>query len=290
MSAARRSGVRDWAEYCAFRAALWTLERGSREQAFRRARLYTRLLDRAIPRLRRVGTVNLSFALPETGAGERNAVIDGVFDSIARMLVSFARFPKINRRTVGEWLRVEGLEHVQGALARGRGVIFATGHLGNWELSAFAFALLERPISIVVRPLDNRRVDAFVEARRGLSGNKAIGKRDYVRGILQALSRNEMVGVLADQHDQDGIAIDFFGRPAMTSTGIARFAAKTGAAVVPGFALWSDAERKFILRFLPETEISGVIEEDTRRIHQQIEAVIREVPDQWMWIHRRWKR
>lgn len=286
MSAARRSAFRDWLEYVAFRGALWSLEIGSREQAFWTARFYVGLLDRAVPKLRRVAHENLGFALPDKNAG---ALIDGVFDSIARVLVTFARFPSINRDNVGDWLRIEGLDHLETALARGRGVLFATGHLGNWELSAFAFALLNRAISIVVRPLDNRFIDAFVEKTRGLSGNASIGKRDYVRGILQALSRNEMVGVLVDQHDQNGVPIDFFGRPAKTSTGIARFAAKTGAAVVPGFALWSREEQKYILRFFPEVVISGAVELDTQNIHHQIESVIREYPDQWMWIHRRWK-
>lgn len=280
MSAARRSAFRDWIEYVAFRAALRSLEFGSPEQAFHLARFYVALLDRALPKLRRVANQNLQFAMPHRNAA---AVIHGVFDSIARMLVTFARFPGINRDNVGQWLRIQGLEHLEAALARGRGVLFATGHLGNWELSAFAFALLNRPISIVVRPLDNPRIDAFVEKTRALSGNKSIGKRDYVRGILQALSKNQMVGVLVDQHDQDGVPILFFGRPAMTSTGIARFAAKTGAAVVPGFALWSSEEQKYILRFFP------ALEPDTQAIHHQIESVIREYPDQWLWIHRRWK-
>jgi KDO2-lipid IV(A) lauroyltransferase len=286
VSAARRSAFRDRLEYAAFRAALWSLEFGSRDQAFRTARFYVGLLDRAVPKLRRTAIDNLRFALPDKNA---RALIDGVFDSVARVLVAFARFPNIDRTNVGDWLRMEGLEHVETALARGHGVLFATAHLGNWELSAFAFALLNRPLSIVVRPLDNPLIDAFVERTRRLSGNKCIGKRDYVRGILQALSRNEMVGALVDQHDQDGVLIDFFARPARTSTGIARFAAKTGAAVIPGFALWSAEEQKYILRFLPEVVISGVVEHDTQNIHRQIEAMIREYPDQWMWIHRRWK-
>jgi KDO2-lipid IV(A) lauroyltransferase len=286
VSSARRSAFRDWVEYVAFRAALWSLTFGSREQAFRMARFYVGLLDRAVPKLRRVANENLQVAMPDKQGG---LVIDGVFDSIARMLATFARFPSINRDNVSDWLRIEGLEHLDVALKRGHGVLFATGHLGNWELSAFAFALLNRPISIVVRRLDNPRIDAFVEKTRGLSGNKSIGKRDYVRGILQALSKNEMVGVLVDQHDQDGVPIDFFGRPAKTSTGIARFAAKTGAAVVPGFALWSREEQRFLLLFFPEVVISGSAEEDTQNIHHQIETVIREHPDQWLWIHRRWK-
>jgi KDO2-lipid IV(A) lauroyltransferase len=156
-------------------------------------------------------------------------------------------------------------------------------------LSAFAFALLERPIHIVVRPLDNPRIDALVVRYRGLSGNRSIGKRDYARGILAALARNEMVGVLADQHDQDGIPIEFFGRQAMTSPGVARMAAKTGAAVVPGFAFWTKEKQRFVLRFFAEVPIFGAANSDTQRIHSQFESIICKNSDQWIWIHRRWK-
>src|SRR4051794_2551686 len=106
------------------------------------ARLYTRFLDLAIPRLRRVGLRNLEMALPELSADERTRIIDGVFRSIARVLVSFARFPQLNKNNIGEWIRYEGYEHFESALKDGKGVLFATAHLGNWELSAFAHALM----------------------------------------------------------------------------------------------------------------------------------------------------
>ena len=139
-------------------------------------------------------------ALPEKTEPEREAIIDGVFRSIGRVLLAFARFPSINRETVGQWIRYEGYEHFEEALKRGKGVLFATGHLGNWELSAFSHALMSAPMGVVVRPLDNPRLDAFVERRRGLSGNHLIGKRDFARPILQALRRNEAVGILVDQN------------------------------------------------------------------------------------------
>jgi KDO2-lipid IV(A) lauroyltransferase len=249
----------------------------------RDGRFYGRMLDQLVPRLRRVARENLSFALPELSTAARERLIDGVFESVGRVVAGFARFPRINRANVDDWIRVEGAEHVENALARGRGVIFATGHLGNWELSAFAFALLSRPIHVVVRPLDNPLMDVLVERYRGLSGNQLIGKRDYVRGILEALRRNEMVGILADQHTQDGVWVDFFGRLAAATPGIARIAAKTGAAIVPGFALWSEEERKYVLRFYPE------VPPGTAQVQKAIEAVIREYPGQWLWIHRRWK-
>jgi KDO2-lipid IV(A) lauroyltransferase len=247
------------------------------------------MLDWAVPRWRRIAHENLSMALPELSARERNHLIDGVFASIGRVLATFAQFPKIHRNNVGHWIRCEGMDRVDAALARGRGVIFATGHLGNWELSAFAFALLERPIHVVVRPLDNPWIDALVERYRELSGNQLIGKSDYIRRILEALRRNEMVGILADQHTQDGVVTDFFGRPASASAGIARIAAGTGAAVIPGFALWSAEEKKYVLRFFEEVSMSGDVRADTQQVQTAMEAVVRQYPDQWLWIHRRWK-
>ncbi len=257
--------------------------------AYRLGSFYAGALDRLVPRLRRVALDNLRMALPELPAARHHQLAQGAFASIGRTLVAFARFPQIHRGNVDQWIRCEGMEHIKTALDRGRGLLFATGHLGNWELSAFAFALIERPIRMVVRPLDNPLIDALVTRYRGLSGNRSINKRGYARGILQALAMNEMVGILADQHVQDGVLIDFFGRPAATSTGIAKMAAHTGALVVPGFALWSPPERRYVLRFFPPVVISGDPRADTERVQAAIEAAIREYPDQWLWMHRRWK-
>src|SRR6266851_8364264 len=195
------------------------------------ARLYTRLLDLAIPRLRCVGMRNLAMALPDLSRDERARIVDGVFRSIARMLVTFARFPRINRDNIHEWIRYEGYEHFEHALRQGKGVLFATAHLGNWELSAFAHALMSAPMGVVVRPLDNPRIDALVESRRAASGNHLIGKKDFARSILQALKNNEAVGVLVDQNAgfEDGVFVDFFGIPACAGVGFAKLAAHSGA-------------------------------------------------------------
>jgi len=253
--------------------------------------MYVRLLDAAAPRLRRVAMRNLEMALPELSAEQRKQIADGVFLSIARLLVAFARFPKIRRHNVTEWIRYEGYEHFEEALRRGRGVLFATAHLGNWELSAFAHALLSTPMHVVVRPLDNPRIDALVSRRRGRSGNRLIEKKDLARGILQALRANEAVGILIDQNTsiEEGIFADFFGIPACANPGFARIAAHSGAAVIPGFALWSEPERRYVLRFYPPVEMTGDAGEDTGRLQKQLEGVISEYPDQWLWIHRRWK-
>jgi KDO2-lipid IV(A) lauroyltransferase len=230
-------------------------------------------------------------ALPELDGGAHGRIADGVFRSIARLLVTFARFPRIDRGNIGEWIRYEGLEHFEAARARGRGVLFATAHLGNWELSAFAHGWMTAPMYVVIRPLDNPRIDALVERRRTLSGNRLIGKKEYARGILKALHDNEAVGILVDQNAslEEGMFVDFFGVPACAGTGFAKLAAHSGAAVIPGFALWMESERKYVLRFYPPVEITGDAADDTRRLQGRLEAVIREYPDQWLWIHRRWK-
>jgi KDO2-lipid IV(A) lauroyltransferase len=227
-------------------------------------------------------------ALP---GAEAEPILDGVFESIGRLLLAFSRFPDIESRNVSEWIRYEGYEHFEEAKARGRGVLFATAHLGNWELSAFAHAILSAPMHVVVRPLDNPFIDGLVARRRTLSGNRLLQKKDYARGILKALAANEAVGILIDQNasEADGVFVDFFGIPACAGTGFAKIAARSGAAVVPGFALWSEADRRYVLRFYPAFEITGDAEEDTRRLQKLLEGVIREYPDQWLWIHRRWK-
>ena len=269
-------------EYCLALAVLKSLEWAPRRVAHWLALFYVRLLDLAVPRLRRVAYQNLSFALP--GADHRE-IVDGVFRSVARVLVSFARFPRM------EPLRCEGGEYFADALRAGRGVLFATAHLGNWELSAHAHALLTGPMHVVVRRLDNPRIDALVERRRAISGNRVILKKDAARTILKALSANEAVGILIDQNTapEEGVFVDFFGKPACANVGIVRLATASGAAVIPGFALWMEKERQYVLRFYPPVTMTGDSLHDTQQLQSKLETVIRQHPDQWLWIHNRWK-
>jgi KDO2-lipid IV(A) lauroyltransferase len=250
------------------------------------ARAYFKLLDLAISRLRRTAARNLGIAhITDQG------VINEMYRSIARMLVTFAKFPSFTKENIGEWIRYDGLENFKNASARGRGVLVATAHLGNWELSAFAHALMTSPMHIVVRPLDNPRVDALVEHRRALSGNHIISKREGAREILRALKSGEAVGILIDQNTtlDEGVFVNFFGTQACAGSAFAKLAHHSGAAVVPGYALWSDKERRYILRFDPEIPMTGDVLADTQAIHAHLESVIREHPDQYLWLHRRWK-
>lgn len=288
----QRSPVRNRLEYWLALAVVKALEWTPAGPAHALARTAVRIfLDWPLPKLRRTAERNLAMALPEFSAAERRHTIDAVFGSIARTIVTFAKFPRIRAENVEQWIRCEGAEHFAAALRQGRGVLFATAHLGNWELSAFAHALLTGPMTVVVRPLDNPLIDAMVERRRGLSGNRILAKQDFARSILKALASNEAVGILIDQNvaADSGVFVDFFGVPACAGAGFARIAARSGAAVIPGFALWSEPERRYVLRFYPPVPITGDAARDTQTLHSRLEEVIRAYPDQWLWLHRRWK-
>jgi KDO2-lipid IV(A) lauroyltransferase len=249
------------------------------------------VLDRAIPKLRRVGEVNLAFAFPAWSGDQRAEVINGVFRTIARMLVALARLPSINSSNVASWIGYEGLENYLEAKREGRGVLVATAHLGNWELSAYTHAIMTEAMHVMVRPLDNPYVDQLVESRRTASGNHLIYKRDAARAVISALRRNEAVGILIDQNTSasEGVFIDYFGKKACAGSAFVKFAQHARAPVIPGFALWNESTGRYILRFYPRVEMTGDVAVDTQRIHAVFEQIIRQHPDQWMWIHRRWK-
>lgn len=279
------------AEYALARTVVATLRFAPTGVAFPLARFFTKTLQVSLPKLTRVAHRNLGFAYPNATEAERERIVAGVFRNLARLLLTFAKFPDLNAGNIHEWIRYEGLENYDAAKAKGRGVLVATAHLGNWELSAFAHALMKEPMCVMVRPLDNPLVDRLVEDRRQGSGNRLILKKDSALPVVRALRNNEAVGILIDQNTapEEGVFIDFFGKKACAGAAFAKLAARTGAAVVLGFSFWEAAERRYVLRFFPEMEITGDVETDTQAIHAEMERLVRKYPDQWMWIHRRWK-
>lgn len=255
------------------------------------ARAATRVLDLLVPKLRRIALINLSFAFPDLSRTRHNEIVDGVFRSIARLLVALSRFPRINETNVHEWIEYEGLENYFAAKQGGHGVLVATAHFGNWELSAFTHALMTEPMYVMVRPLDNPLIDRLVERRRALSGNHLIDKRVAARAVIKALRDNGAVGILIDQNTtpSEGVFVDFFGKRACASSAFVKLAHHSHAAVLPGFAVWDEGRRKYILHFYPQIPLSGDVAADTQAIHSALEGIMREHPDQWLWIHRRWK-
>jgi KDO2-lipid IV(A) lauroyltransferase len=248
-------------------------------------------------RLRRVGVRNLERALPELSSQAKKKILRGVYIHLGWQLVEFCRLTRYTVENTRDWMRTESLEHYLEAQARGKGVLIITGHLGVWELSAFYHSLMGNPMGMIIRNLDNRRLDAYVNGIRGMHGNFVISKDDFGRGLLKTVRAGGTVGILMDTNmtPPQGEFVKFFGIDACTGTGLAHIARQTGAAVLPGFMLWEPGERRYVLRFGPEVEIphtanrAADILEGTRRATAVIESWIRRYPDQWLWIHRRWK-
>jgi KDO2-lipid IV(A) lauroyltransferase len=251
----------------------------------------------ALGRLRRVGERNLSLALPGLPKGEHGKILRSVYRYLGWQLVEFCRMPRYTRENTQHWIRTDGLEHYLAAEALGRGVLVLTGHLGAWELSSFYHSLMGHPMGMVIRRLDNRRLDEFVNGIRCLHGNRVLHKDDFARGLLTAMHEGGAVGILMDTNmtPPQGEFVKFFGIPACTASGLARIALKTGAAVLPGFMLWEPAEKKYVLHFGRQMHFSetGDTEADvlaaTQKCNDVLESWIRRYPEQWLWIHRRWK-
>jgi KDO2-lipid IV(A) lauroyltransferase len=248
-------------------------------------------------RLRQVGMRNLAMVFPEKSVAERARILRGVFTSLGRQLAELCRFPTYTPQNVDEVVMYDGLGNYERAYAQGRGVLFLTAHFGGWELSAFAHSLHGHWLHIVMRPMDNEYLDQLLQHYRTMHGNKTVAKDDFVRGLLAAMKAGETVGILMDTNmtPPQGIFVDFFGVPACTASGLARIALRTHAAVVPGFTLWDPALRKYRLRFDPALELirTGDLEADiaanTQMFTKVIENYVRKYPDQWLWVHRRWK-
>jgi len=248
-------------------------------------------------RLRRVGMRNLALAFPEKTQHERRKILRGEFRSLGRQLAEVCRFPKYTLENVNKVVVYDGFENYERAFARGKGVLFLTAHFGGWELSAFAHSLHGHPMHVIMRPLDNAYLDRLMRRYRTMHGNTMVDKDDFVRGLLSAMNRGEVVGILMDTNmiASQGIFVDFFGIPACTASGLARIALRTDAAVVPGFTIWDPALRKYRLRFdaavnlVRTNNAEADIAANTQLFTRIIEDYVRRYPDQWLWIHRRWK-
>lgn len=251
----------------------------------------------AFGRLRRVGMRNLELALPETPRKTRRKILKGVYVHLGWQLVEFCRMTRYTPENTRNWMRTEGLEHYLAAQARGKGVLVVTAHLGAWELSSFYHSLMGHPMGMVIRRLDNRRLDAFVNAIRCFHGNFVLHKDDFGRGLLTAMRAGQTVGILMDTNmtPPQGVFVDFLGIPACSASGLARIALHSDATVVPAFTIWDSALRKYRVEFDRAVELVRTGDDgadavaNTARFTQAIESYIRRYPEQWLWVHRRWK-
>ncbi|HTZ60553.1 MAG TPA: lysophospholipid acyltransferase family protein [Acidobacteriaceae bacterium] len=249
------------------------------------------------PRLRRAGDLNLRLAFPEKTDAERQEILRKLYRNLGWLLAEFCQMPGYTPGRTHNFIRYEGLEHYLAARDQGKGVLVLTGHLGAWELSSFYHSLMGYPMSIVIRRLDNPLVDNLVNQIRCLHGNQVLHKDDFARGLLASMRRGETVGILMDTNmtPPQGEFVDFFGHQACTGSGLARVARKTGAQVLPGFLLWEETTQQYVLRFGAPLDLQATadVEADalthTALFTKVIEGYVRQYPDQWLWVHRRWK-
>jgi KDO2-lipid IV(A) lauroyltransferase len=218
-----------------------------------------------------------------------------VFISLAQIVFEIGWSLNLKKNRFPEYFKIDGYHHIKNAYEKGMGVLVLTAHFGNWELLTIIAEMIQFPLSIVVRPLDFRPLDHFIFNLRTRFGGKIIPKKRSLRTILKSLSRGEMVALLMDQSADwyEGVFVDFMGHRACTNKGLALLALKTGAPVIPVFMIRE--KRGFRAEFGPEisTHKTGDkqkdIEINTQEYNRVIENVIRRYPDQWFWIHQRWK-
>jgi KDO2-lipid IV(A) lauroyltransferase len=248
-------------------------------------------------RHRRITIANLNLALGEERSPvELRKIARTCYANLGRSVAEFCHLPSINEKTLSRWASYEGLENLSSAYKRGKGIIFITAHFGNWELLAYAQGIIGHPSNVIIRPLDNKYLNKLVNRYRSISGNRLIPKKEAAKDILRALHKGEGVGILIDQNVSVGerVFVDFFGQPASTITAPAILAQRTGAAVIPGFIVRQPKGKHKII-FEPEIPLqkSGDRQQDIQYNMQQftnsVEKYVRKYPEQWFWMHRRWK-
>lgn len=289
-----------WVEYAAARLALALLGLLPRGTAIRVATWILLIVPKVVPKLRDTGLRNLEIAFPEKSLAERDAILRGTFENLGRVLGDLSQFSKYTRERLAELIdfnlddETKGLYEMQ---KKGRGFLITTGHLGNWEMLVLGFAALYEPISYLARPLDNPKLDDMLNARRTIFGNTPINKKNSARLAIKILSEGGILGILSDVNAQkkEGVFVPFFGVPTCTSSGAALMAIRSNALIYPTFCVWdkNTGRYKFVHGSLLTPADSGDRKQDivdtTAAFTAEIEKIIREYPDQWMWIHRRWK-
>ncbi len=288
--------MKEWLEF----AVVWLILRGlgafPRPVARSLAVAVTGILFALLPKLRKTAEVNLQIAFPDWSDTQRKVIIHGMLRNLGWMAAEFARFPKYSKQNIESMVVLDGHENFLEGQRRGKGVLYLTGHIGAWELSSFAHALYGFPLHYMARPIENGKIDALVNGYRALSGNQPIFKNESARVMLKVLKQAGTIGILADQNTMPSEAafVDFFGTAASTTTGIARLALHTDAAVVPGYAVWDEGIHKYRLRFEPPVELIRTgdeerdVLENTQKFTKVLEEIIRRYPDQWIWVHGRW--
>jgi Kdo2-lipid IVA lauroyltransferase/acyltransferase len=244
---------------------------------------------------RRVASENLAGAFPRRSASERRAIVRAVFAHFGCLLFEFLKFSTLSPEQILERVDFDGEERVRLAYAQGKGVLFVTGHFGFWELHALAHPLRFEPIGVLARTLDNARLNTLLEDIRQRTGNIVIYRQGSIRKVMRMLSEKHGVAILIDQHisSADAVYVDFFERRAATTSAVAAMALRTGAPIVPVFALPLGKGRYRLIYEHPveppASDSDDAIREFTQRCTDVLEMYVRRHPELWLWMHRRWR-
>ena len=244
---------------------------------------------------RRIALANLEVAFPKKSEDECRDIARSMFQHFGRLLLELLKFSSLSRDRQLALVDWEGEERVRLALAHGKGILFCTGHFGFWEQQALAHALKFEPMAVMARPLDNPKLHDLLEAIRTSNGNEVVYRRGAVRKALRLLADGKAVGILIDQHmtSADAIYVDFFGRPAATTSTLAALAIRTGAPVIPLFAFPLPGGRYRMIYEHPveppPQDSEDAVRELTQRCTDVLEMHVRRHPELWLWMHRRWR-
>jgi len=244
---------------------------------------------------RRIASQNVAAAFPSRSRREQRAIVRGAFQHFGRLLFAMLKFSTLPPSEMLKRVEFEGEEHVRHAHAHGRGILFVTGHFGFWEVQAMAHALRLGPMAVMARTLDNRGLNVVLEDIRTKTGNSVVYRQGAMRRVLRLLHAGESVGILIDQHilSRDAVQVNFFDRPAATTPAVAALALRTGAPVVPLFALPLGGLRYRLVYeppvAPPPADTADPIRDFTQRCTDVLEMYVRHHPELWLWMHRRWR-
>jgi len=249
---------------------------------------------------RRVAETNLATAFPQRPLAERRAIARRAFGHFGRLMMALLKFATMTNEQMLARVDTDGEERARLAYAQGKGVIFFTGHFGYWELQALVHAARVQPVGVLGRALDNPQLNTLLEQIRQRTGNTVVYRRGTIRRVLRLLQEGRGVAILIDQHimSRDAIYVDFFQRPAATTSAIAALALRTGAPVLPVFALPLGRGRYRMIYEHPvepptaeavEADRDAAMREFTQRCTDVLEMYVRRHPDLWLWMHRRWR-